>query len=378
MGRNNNFLNECDQLLIGGLVKEALEKIISTNSPDDSVIDDAKGLLSRWEDNEKDFILKGISEYGNYSHERIKIGRATRKVLNTYKQVESNLKTNVPPFSGQQSSFVRDENFYLDNNKKEYGSIWYRYSFAVLVFIPVSFFSILTSLTLYKEIHISPFVLIAQIIIFFLICFWYSWVEKKVKKSFDTTDLLPFPNNYWRFRFNQIPTYRELSQNLSIKILVIYATNSIDDNESKEIFNKIEQNFLSIDSTVKVEGINCSMTQSDSLKIQLQNKKEIFGIYLLFSKALKDMVWPEIYCKDWAKNNKEKPIIYVDLCKGKNDLNFPKEEKEQAIEGIWGLFTRSSRRAAQWEEQSNINHRYFRFLFFPLFFIFNFVYNSKK
>ena len=365
---DSSTMGRLEEKYKAGLFQSALIEIISIENLDFDIREQAEGLLARLNNIENLFTTKGTIKEESYILERSRINVGLRKLINNLKtfQIPSTDEDNILPVGlSDKTSQGQDIDSEVSGNERKlffakYGLIPI-FAMPILLLFAVVGFHFGMEFPLFLTLRV-PFAIVSAICVV-----WYIYLEQYARSTFETTEILPSPQKYWQFRFNQLVTKCEISKNPKIKIVVLYESRSIkkaDDNFNPQLIAEdIEQNFLSIETTVEIIRFDCSWKEEAELKSILFGDQNIYGIYLIHTSDIEDLKYPIKLCQKWANENTEKPIIRVYISGKNKKLNFPIEEKEDATIGVWGLFSRARKRSESWKNQAFI-HRYFAKIIF--------------
>jgi hypothetical protein len=243
------------------------------------------------------------------------------------------------------------------NSKKESGSVnsgRKRYKSGYFI-IPIWIFSIIyISIGLlykweYTMLYLGMCVCLISLI-------WILILRILSKQSLSgQEDCIVEPEKFWRIIWNMLPARFGHEKNPILNVLIIHSIEG--ENQAKQMQLKYEQ----AKDELWIDHHLCVINNKKQLENKLTTINYI-GIHLIYTEDIKSrMPWVRELCYKWASNNKSKPIVYTNCTDEDQPLNYGTSNKDS--DGILRLFQRTHTLSESWQEQADIQHKFFKWLF---------------
>jgi len=199
--------------------------------------------------------------------------------------------------------------------------------------------------------------IIAGVIVFLISAIWTFILGILSKQSLSGQETcIVEPEKFWRVIWNMLPAHFGLEINPILNVLIIYSA------EGECQVKQMQQRYEQAKDELLIDQQLCDINNKKQLKNKLA-KTNYIGIHLIYTEDIKSkMPWVRELCYEWANNNKSKPIVYTNCTNEDQPLNYGASNKDS--DGILRLFQRTHTLSESWREQSNIQHKFLKWLSF--------------
>jgi Ca2+/Na+ antiporter len=295
------------------------------------------------------FVLTAMAAIWIWLNKDGELGSVTERVITLYFTI---LATVISVFQliDQKKDEAESKQYKMKNNKT--GNVIIPFFVLSLFFIPLSF---LLDFSLYLKILGIGICAVCAIWIIFL-----GILSKQSLRGQE--NYIVQPEKFWRMIWNMLPARWGYENNPILNVLIIYSK------EGEEQAKQTREKYKQAENELRIDCHLCEVNKKEQLDNKLNTTKYI-GVHLIYTEDIKnDMLWVRELLFEWASKNKSKPIVYTNYTTDEQPLNYGTSSKNS--DGIIRLFQRTHTLSELWQEQSNIQHKFFKWLsvFLILFF----------